>query len=196
MMRTARELEALIEATGREHFGSLGFRKRRGGIFTRQLSDDVLGWIGLNRVIRAAEAEINPVVGVRTQRVERLIAELLDETFHQYIPPTVSTSLGYVLPAQRYTPWVVARDQSPDDVLLDLARAVERFALPYMRQNIDLESLSETLARAGTPSHSADYCLPVVLFLRGELSAARIRLDQKLAKRRGNTDAGSARYRH
>ena len=71
----------------------LNFRKRAGQIFTAEITDDVLGWLGLNRATRhcpAGEVEINPVVGVRHQGVERIVAECRGEKFHAYQPPTRS----------------------------------------------------------------------------------------------------------
>lgn len=76
----------------------LGFKKRAGDVFTVDLDEDVLGWLGLNRATEhrpAGEVEINPVVGVRHQVVERIVAECRGEKFHAYQPPTVSTPLGY-----------------------------------------------------------------------------------------------------
>jgi hypothetical protein len=60
----------------------LGFRKRAGEIFTIDIAEDVLGWLGFNTATehyRAGEFEVNPVVGIRHQRVERLVNDLRGE---------------------------------------------------------------------------------------------------------------------
>ncbi|MGZ4184450.1 MAG: hypothetical protein ACXVEW_01870 [Solirubrobacteraceae bacterium] len=47
--------------------GGLGFRKRAGAIFTIELDDPVIGWLGLNAATEhqpAGQASVNPVVGV------------------------------------------------------------------------------------------------------------------------------------
>ncbi len=52
----------------------------------------MLGWLGLNRASThdaGTAVELFPVVGVRHQGVERVVAELRGEKFHQYIPATV-----------------------------------------------------------------------------------------------------------
>ncbi len=111
-----------------------GFKKRVGQVFTRELGGDVLGWLGLNRATRGrqrGEVEVNPVVGVRHQGVERMVAELRGESFHAYQPPTVNTPLGYLMPEQRYRGWVIEADGSAD-VLEDLASAVAEYAIPFM----------------------------------------------------------------
>src|SRR5690242_10447195 len=94
--------------------GAYGFRKRAGQVLTAELAPDVLGWIGLNRATKhraPGEVEINPVVGVRHQAVERLVAELLGIKFHAYVPPTVCTPLGYLLPEARFRSWLFVRNR-------------------------------------------------------------------------------------
>lgn len=86
----------------------LGFRKRAGGIFTVDLEPDVLGWLGLNRASEhqpSGSFEVNPVIGLRLQRVEREVARLTSQPFHQYIPPSASSPLGYLMPEARYRAW-------------------------------------------------------------------------------------------
>lgn len=61
---------------------NIGFRKLAGDVFTLALTPDVIGWLGLNRATQhrgLGEVEINPVVGVRFQEVERLVAECRGE---------------------------------------------------------------------------------------------------------------------
>jgi hypothetical protein len=91
----------------------LGFKKRAGEIFTMGLSHDVIGWLGLNRATRhrqRGEVEIYPIVGVRHQEVERLVSELRGDRFHSYVPCTLSTPVGYLLPQQAYAAWVFGPD--------------------------------------------------------------------------------------
>jgi ABC-type branched-subunit amino acid transport system ATPase component len=56
----------------RAALGSAGFRKRSGDVYTRQVAEDVLGWLGLNRAVNRGDGllEVNPVVGVRHQVLE------------------------------------------------------------------------------------------------------------------------------
>ena len=50
----------------------------------------------------AGSVEVNPVIGIRHQAVERLVAELRHEKFHSYLPPTVSSPIGYVMPDEYF----------------------------------------------------------------------------------------------
>jgi hypothetical protein len=98
----------LAESTLREPLELIGFRKRGPGIFTITLADGVLGWLGLNYANRhrpEGHVAIHPVIGVRHQAVERLIARLCREEFHEYLPPTISVPIGYVMPASRDMIW-------------------------------------------------------------------------------------------
>jgi len=104
-------------------------------VFTIDLAPHVLGWLGLNRATRhraPGEIEINPVIGVRFQEVERLVAELRGEKFHAYAPPTVSTPIGYVMPEPRYTMWLFSRERVDEDVANDMTNAIATHGIAFM----------------------------------------------------------------
>ena len=179
----------------REPLEERGFRKRSSGVFTVELARDVLGWLGLNTASRHqvdGTVEVNPVVGVRHQGVERLVAELRAEPFHPYLPPTISTSIGYVMPLHRYQAWAIASggDGAPTAGLID---AVVIHGLPFMRQNADLESLYET-AEEGL-GFSLEYRLPVIRLLLGERQAARAALDKCINDLGARQDAAAQQFR-
>jgi hypothetical protein len=149
----------------------LGFRKRAGGIFTMELAGDVLGWLGLNRAFRAGEGryEVNAVVGVRHQQVERVVAEFLDERPHPYRPPTISVALGYLMPDRRYEPWLFGQ-QGLESTSDELATAIATYGLPFMQRNGALEAVARGLEQG--LGHYGEYQLPVALALLGEIERA------------------------
>jgi hypothetical protein len=151
---------------------TLGFRKRSGGIFTTELSPGVVGWVGLNTATkhqRKGEAEVNPVIGVRHQGVEQLIADLEERPFHQYIPPTISTPIGNAMPQQRYISWLIGGPES-ESTAEDLVAAVNNYGLPFMHEHATLPSLLDAInERQG---HRLEYRLPVVLWLLDRRGAA------------------------
>jgi len=175
----------------------VGFKKRAGQVFTRELGDDVLGWLGLNRATRhrpVGEVEVNPVVGVRHQGVERVVAELRGEKFHAYQPPTVNTSLGYLMPEQRYRGWVIDADGSagaPED----LARAVEAYALPLMEASVSLSRLCELLDDGMGFDHQLVYRRPVAWLLAGDESRGLALIDEAEAGLGGRDDAAAVELR-
>src|SRR5688572_9579620 len=74
-----------------------GFRRRKRGVLTLPISKHVQGWVGLNTALSAREDAllINPVVGIRHDLVEQIVAEVDGDKPHAYAPPTVSMNVGY-----------------------------------------------------------------------------------------------------
>ena len=188
---TTRSMLALV----REPLLRLGFRKRSGPIFTTELAPDVLGWLGLNTATGhepAGSVEVNPVVGVRHQVVERTIARLVGEAFHPYLPPTIRTSIGYVMPESTYTAWYIA-DGGPPSEVDDLVRAVERHGLAYMQEHTTLSAVGEAAERGDATA--PEYQLPVLRLLLGRATAARNGLAADVEGLGDRRDPGAERLR-
>lgn len=155
----------VVEAV-RAPLGGLGFRKRAGAVFTVSVEDDVLGWLGLNTATKhhADAVEVNPVIGVRHQLVERLVARLTGDKFHAYLPPTVSTPLGYLMPEARYRAWMFSAGEMTE-AASSLVAAVGEFGVSFVASNTSLESLQGRLEEG--LGMDTEYRLPVVLDLLG-----------------------------
>jgi hypothetical protein len=174
----------------------LGFRKRAGDVFTVELARDSVGWLGLNRATRhrpGGEVEINLVVGVRSEEVERIVAELRGEKFHTYMPATVSTSLGYLMPEHRYRAWVFA--QEPSETATEMVEAVATYALPFMHRLTDLSALCEELDRGLGYEHQVVYRRPVAWMLLGDLAHAHLVLDEASAQLGARNDLAAEEFR-
>jgi hypothetical protein len=158
----------------------LGFQGK--GVLTLVLTGSAIGWLGLNRASRhfsPGQFGINPVVGVRHQAVERLIAECRGERFHPSVPPTLSVPLGYLLPESRYRLWTFD-EQVADDAARDMAAAVQEYGLPFMRRNTDIEALCRSLEDArGFPEQLA-YRRPAAYWLAGKYDEALESLERSL----------------
>jgi len=88
--------------------------------------------------------EINPVIGVRSQRIEEMLAETMGEPFHKYIPPTFSRNIGYVTPLRKY--WAVfANWNSISTAATELANAVRLYGLPFVTQLSDVKRLTDVM---------------------------------------------------
>jgi hypothetical protein len=160
-----------------------GFRKRAGGIFTTELANGALGWVGLNSASRhypAGSVEINPVVGIRNQEVERVVAEVRGERFHEYVPPTLSTPLGYLFPEARYRSWIFGADDSLT-AATEMVEAIADYGVPFMQRLSSLPELCRGLEKSSGLEHQLVYRRPVARMLLGELVKAREVLDQSLA---------------
>lgn len=175
---------------------AVGFKKRAGQVFTIEVADGVLGWLGLNRASRhrpPGEVEINPVVGVRHQAVEQLVAELRGEKFHPYQPPTVNTPLGYLMPDDRYRAWIITDDA--EEQAADLVAAVEHYAMPFMKSTSDLAALCRRLDERMGFDHQLVYRRPVAWLLAGDIDRASALLEAAEADLGERDDAAASELR-
>lgn len=93
-----------------------GLRKRAGWIFTIELSEECLGFCGLNNTWDGHHQELSvlPILGVRHQTVERICAELAGRDFHPYAGVTIRGPLEKLL-SPRFKNWkfVAGEDHAP-----------------------------------------------------------------------------------
>ena len=164
---------------------NLGFRTRRDAIYTIELSKDALGDLGLNRATRhqlSGEIEVNPVVGVRHHEVERLVAELRGQKAHAYVPSTIATPIGYVMPEARYRAWLFTAERA-EAVAAEMVAVIAEHGLAFMQANKDLKDICRALEPHSelTIADSAVYRLPIALFLCGEKHRAAEKLEMSVA---------------
>jgi hypothetical protein len=175
----------------------LGFKKRSGEIFTVDVESGVLGWLGLNHAYRRGEdrLEVNPVVGVRHQGVEHLVAELRGAKSNAYLPPTVSVPLGYLTADRKYVPWLFERGPTTAEVAADLTSAVARFGVPFMKASSSLSELRRLIEENTGFAHQLVYRQPVVCLLSGDRGAALCVLEASLAELGGRKDPAAVSFR-
>lgn len=157
----------LAVETLREPLEREGFRKHAGEVFTVTLANGVLGWLGLNYESRhrlPGQVAIHPVVGIRHQVVEQLVARLRREVFHQYQPPTISTLIGYVMPAHHDIAWEFGA-QSVTTAGADLIAAIVDYGRPFMRSHANLPAILDAINQGFC--HYPEYRLPAVLKVMG-----------------------------
>lgn len=105
-----------------EKLETLGFKKRKPYIFTMALSEDVFCWVGLSKAVRGGDVlEINPTVGVRNQKLERKLAELLEEPFNEFSPPTLVGNIGYLSPSDPYKSYHFSQKEGASQVASEMA---------------------------------------------------------------------------
>jgi hypothetical protein len=188
-------MRALVAALV-EPLGELGFRKRSGEVFTGALADDVVGWLGLNVGHRSdGVLEVYPVVGVRHQGLERVVAEALGEKFHPSVPPTVSVPLSGLMEG-RYRAWQLADVTEVAAAAAGISSAVAAAGLEFMRSHVDPHALVAALEAglSATPEQRA-MRLPVALELAGETARAIAVTGAELDRLDGRVDAAAERFR-
>lgn len=162
---------------------ALGFRKRAGLVFTMPMAgDEVIGWLGLNTATRREKGAttLNPVVGVRHQAVERMVAQLRGDRFHPYVPPTISRPLRYLLNVERRVDWTLHEGPSNASVVDDVIDAVDTVGLAYMRSCEGLPAIISALRAGDGIGPQNAYRLPTALLLDDRAAEAAAALDHDL----------------
>jgi hypothetical protein len=183
MSRPSKELiERILKMTG-TLLADVGMRKRERQIYTCELSQEIFGWLGLNTATHRSDGrlQINPVIGVRHLGIEKLVAEALGKKLHPYIPPTISTPLGYIMPEKKYATWLFGEGDVDDLAVAKMVEAIQKYGVPFMRSHANLDAIIEALeSGCGFPTNTA-YRLPVAYFLQGQTEKAVQYLRNRLA---------------
>ncbi len=177
---------------------ALGFNKRKPGISTIQMTDDVFGWIGLNMATRGRKGflEFNPVVGVRNEPIEKLVAELAGDKLDEVVPPTLAGNIGYLMPADKYRPYIFSEDGPVETTADELVKDVREYALPFIRRHIDMATLVKGMkTRRFAAQFMVAYRIPVGLFLLGQKDEAGLFLKTEFAKIENTRDAAALRFK-
>jgi hypothetical protein len=174
-----------------------GFRRWRQGVLVAELGPGVFGWLGLNTAREhypKGVLEVNPVVGVRHDAVEREIEELaLDGRATP--APTVSTPIGYVMPQRRYRAWVLEPgDPTFTPAVAEMVTTLKTYGLEFMRSALSLEGCLQRV-REGFSAAYQDYREPVLLMLLGRRDDAHQLLQGCVDKRQARTDPEAETYR-
>ena len=174
---------------------SKGFKKRADGIFTKELADGFIGWLGLNHAKHKQGIEINPVVGIRCQELERVLATILQEKPHKYIPPTVSISLGYLMPKHSYRAWIFEGDIG-DSALSDLTDAIYCYGIPFMESNSVISKI-DALLESPKFGHfdQVMYRRPLARWLLGDFKGALQICDGYCRELGQRADMAAAQFR-
>ncbi|MCZ6679047.1 MAG: hypothetical protein O7E52_17575 [Candidatus Poribacteria bacterium] len=198
MATVSRQLISEVMDTAQRELRKSGMRKRKGGIYTCQLNQETLGWVGLNRAVGRGDGllEINPVIGVRHQPLERILADIRGEKFHDYIPPSIGVHLGYLMPQKEYTPWLFAEDRDNAAFVKNMVAAIMEYGQPFMETNSILDALCETMHHSGfgVPDQLA-YRLPVAYFILSKITLAEAFLTDQLVALGNRTDLAAQCYR-
>lgn len=176
----------------------VGFKKHKSGILTIDLQDGVIGTLGLptHRAPRHGAVAVDIVVGIRSDKVERLVAELSEDEYTECIPPTICTQIGYIMPDNAYCSYVFHDQGQVDELAVSMRDLVSRHALPFIRGASSLGRLTDLLIanKYGIPFQT-EYRIPVCLHLLGDDRRAAEYLQRKLMAISSRTDPASLNYK-
>lgn len=185
---------ALITAQGQR----AGWRKRERGIFSVDVSYEVFGSVSLNTAIGRGQGvyEVNPIVGVNSHQLERLVHALIGATFKSGTTVAICSNIGYLMPENKYKAWLFHEDLDCEALAADLVATVEEFGLPYMRAHATLGNLYITLRRTSRrPWGMQLYNIPVGCVLLGRFDEAEAFLDKTLTEAGTRTDLASQQFK-
>lgn len=175
----------------------LGFHKSK-GIYLCRLSEDASGWLGLNVAAHRNDGRvgINPVVGVRHERIENRIEELLGEK-EKRLAPTISTSLGYLMPEGRYLEWLFEPPSFDNASECEkIAKAIETYGVPFMKSNAALEDILQDLEQLRFASRdTAVYRFPIAYLLAGKTELAAVYVKKQLEELEERNDLAAQQYK-
>lgn len=183
------------ETAQQELCDGIGMRKHTGEIYTRQVSEDIIGTVGLNSAVHRGDGRmsINPMVGVRHQLLEKYVSELMEIKPHPYTPSTVARNIGYMMPEQTYLQWLFEEGMDNASEFKRMVQAVEVYGFPFMEANSTLNALIETMEQLKLPY--VYYQLPVAYRLVGEEEQAKEVLQRQLEALGDREDAGAQNYK-
>lgn len=172
-----------------------GFRKREPGIFTKEISADVLGWVGINLTGKKADGllYVNPIVGVRHQLIEAKWAKLTGEKPHPYLLPTLSTNAGFLGPRREYKEWGFEEGKDNTSIIARLARFVLSTGLQFMKETASLGKILERTDMMVPDSEL--FRVPIIHWLNGDEEQVRVTLRGEIAKTRKRKDKTIEDYR-
>ena len=167
---------------------SFGVQKK-GDVFRLPFGDGFSGFVGLNFIMYEAGRSIglNPIVGLISEPVEKLLIELAQEEFKAPCP-SLTSSIGYLMPARRYIQWNFDIDADLETHLKqvrELAAKIQHFGFPMMEENRSLSAIISALERHEHSSiQHAVYHLPIAYMLSKRLEAAESYLSRQLEEMR------------
>jgi hypothetical protein len=163
-------------------------------VYTCNVAQNMSGWIGLSVTKDRSDGRVgvSPIVGVRSEEIEALVEK------HWGRPaPTISISLGYLMPEQRHLEWLF--ESEPFDYVSEakkVTKAIETYGIPFMKANASLDVIVDDLEHLRFSfKESVEYRLPVAYLLVNKTDRAVKYVNERLAALDGRQDDAAVRYR-
>ncbi|MFJ3072784.1 hypothetical protein ACIPJE_29315 [Streptomyces albidoflavus] len=142
-----RDLITAFSTDTRDRMTSGGWRKRPGDIYTRDLGDGFHAWVGLNRASKHHPLKINPVVGLRYDPLERLLADIAGAA--SLTSATIARPVGHLTPGNSLLQLRVAEPGDVERATDELCELVQAYGLPFARQHASTDALLTALRAGG-----------------------------------------------
>lgn len=168
-----RDLITAFGSAARDRMTGAGWRKRAGDIYTHDLGDGFHAWVGLNRTSKHHPLKINPVVGLRYNPLEQLLADLTGTG--SPTSATIARPVGYLAPGNSFLQLQVADTADAERAAEELHELVQGYGLPFARQHASTDALLTALQAGGNVPNPdrTRILIPALHFLRGEVNETR-----------------------
>ncbi len=160
-----------------------GMRKHTKGRYSRSITSDAVGGVGLNAATKCGFT-INPIIAVQYLPLEHLLAELEEREFHPTKSGgTIASPIGYLGPAHRFWEWKFEEGRDNAATVAEMVDEITTIGFRYMEDNCTLEKVCERLAVDRHFMMGNDvYQLPVGYLMLGRFDEAEKVVREKLAK--------------
>lgn len=185
-----------IQGVFREQLEPLGF-KAKGTSFIRQRCPEAHDWIGIALLTYDKYEKNAPFfradihVGIHSEPVEQLFAQLNDRTYQKSLP-TFNRLIGYVMPQKRPLKWELRRERFPTEVAQEMVEKTLNYGLTYTEQFNSWEAIYAENARLEVRPLIRG---PIIKYLMGKPEEAVAILEAELARIQAQTDPGAEHYR-
>ena len=185
-----------IQGVFRERLEPLGF-KAIGTSFIRQRCPEAHDWFGIELLTYDQYEKNAPFfradihVGIHSEPVERLFAQLNGRTYQKSLP-TFNRLIGYVMPEKRPLKWELLRERFPTEVAQEMVEKALNYGLAYTEQFDSWEAIYVENARLESRPLIRG---PIIKYLMGNPEEAVAILEAELAKIQTQTNPGAEHYR-
>lgn len=134
----------LLDEELRVQMAELGFSGRRTD-YSKKISDETTLWVSL-QILKDRKSALGlfPRVGFINWKVTEFFRRYLDDSVSPpgNVPPTLSATLGYLIPEKRQTEWYFeCAELAIRDSAKAVIQAVVDYGIPFMMRYPDLRSL-------------------------------------------------------
>jgi hypothetical protein len=160
-----------------------GMRRHSKGVFSRKITTDATGVVGLNAGTKYGFS-INPIIGVQYLPLEHRLAELKEREFHPTKSgDTIACPIGYLGPAHMFWEWKFEEGRDNAAMVAEMVEEITTVGFCYMEENATLEKVCERLAVDRHFMMGNDiYQLPVGYLMLGRFDDAEKVVRDHLAK--------------
>jgi len=137
-----KEIYRIIE----ERLCAAGMRKHLKGLYSRTMTTDATGVVGLNAATKYGFS-INPLIGVQFLPLETVLAELKERPFHPTkCGATIASPIGYLGPAHMFWEWRFEEGRDNAATVDEMVGEITTIGFRYMEENCTLAKICERLA--------------------------------------------------